>query len=299
MPALRCLVPALCLFAAACGGEEASLGGSLHPSLLGGGDGEGWTVWAEEAERETPVRDGEFELKELAAGPVHLQLRRDGNAVGRITVPALAGGTDVRLMGLRVEPRSGLAFPSSVEVDGGGTVWVNGIRMAPVGTVPDSVDGRGVILALEPGAGVMLFRPDDGSLPDLRLVAGPRTAPLTVDDLAVGDSLRVAGRLERDYVVVSLLEPAGTLDDGDAGDVGEDASAGDDVSAAEPMPVTDAPSSDGTSTPSAATSPSSAARASSAPAVVSRGPPPGRGRDDRGRGRGKGEGKGKGGKKND
>lgn len=209
MYALRRIAPALCfLAAAACGGEGASLSGSLHPSLLGGGDAEGWTVWAEEAERETPVRDGSFELKDLAPGPVHLQLRHEGNAAGRIIVPALAAGTGVRLLELRVEPRSGLAFPSAVEVDGGGTVWVNGIRVAPAGTIPDSVDTRGAVLALEPDARVMLFRPDDANLPDLRLVAGPRTAPLTMDDLTVGDSLRVAGRREHDYVVVSLLAPA-------------------------------------------------------------------------------------------
>lgn len=297
MPTLRRLAPALFLLAAACGGEGASLSGSLHPSLLG--DGAGWTVWAEEAERETAVRDGKFELKELAPGPVHLQLRREGDPVGRISVPGLTPGTGVRLMELRVEPRSGLAFPSAVEVDGGGVVWVNGIRMAPSGTVPDSVDVRGAVLALEPGAGVMLFRPDDERLPDLRVVAGPRTAPLTVDDLAAGDSLRIAGRLERDYVVVSLLEPAGVPDDGDAGDVGEDESAADDLSSADQESTTDTPPSAGWTPPAAASAP--AARESPAASAVSRAPPAGRGRDDRGKGRGRGNGKakGKGGKKQD
>lgn len=296
MPVLRRFAPALILLAAACGGEGASLGGSLHPSLLRGGADEEWTVWAEEAEREAPVRDGSFELKGLVPGPVHLQLRRGGNAVGRITVPTLPGGAGVRLLELRVEPRSGLAFPAAVEVDGGGVVWVNGIRMAPAGAVPDSVDTRGAILALEPGAGLMLFRPDDGSLPDLRLVAGPRTAPLTADDLAAGDSLRVAGRRERDYVVVSLLEPTGTPGDGDAGDMGDDPSDEDDVSAAGPEPDTPSPD---PSSASVAVTPWPTSRASPAPAVVSRGPREGRGRDDRGKGRGRGKGEGKGGKKQD
>lgn len=296
MSLLRLLAPALLVLAAGCGGDGVSVRGSLHPSLLGDGNGEGWSVWAEEAEREAPVKGGEFELAGLAPGPVHLQLRREGREVGRIAMATLGAGMGVGLEGLRVDESSRLAFPSRVDVEGASVVWVNGIRMGPAEAVPDSVDTRGAVLALQPGAGVVLFRPDDEALPDLRVVAGPRTSPLSVDDLAAGDSLRIAGRRAGDHVVVSLLEPAGVADEGTGGDFGDAGDGGDGLASVDDEPET-AASASPAPVPSVASPP---VRDRPAPAVVSRAPPAaGRDRDDRGKGRGRGNGKGKGGKKQD
>jgi hypothetical protein len=289
MSVFRLVAPTLLVLAAACGGDEVVVRGSLHPSLLGGGEGGAWTVWAEEAEREARVDGGRFELKDLAPGPVHLQLRREGREVGRIAIPTLGVGMTLGLDGLRVDERSRLAFPSEVELEGASTVYVNGIRMGPASAVPDSVDVTGTVLSLQPRAGVMLFRPGDGKLPDLRVVLGPAAGPLTVEDLAAGDSVRIAGRRAGNAVAVSLVEPAGG-DDAPNGDVGETPPPGEPASFDSGSGASDAEEGDAgpaRETSVAATPPVMAP----VPGVGLRGMTPGRGEDGSGRGRGRGQGK--------
>jgi hypothetical protein len=84
--------------------------------------------------------------------------------------------------------------------------------MANDGALPAEVDAHGAILALTDEHDAILFRPDDASLPDLRVVVGLGTETVTPDgdpvdlaSLARGDSIRVKGRADHGFVVAERL----------------------------------------------------------------------------------------------
>jgi hypothetical protein len=204
------VLAAALLLAAGCGRERVTVRGSVHDAA---GEGSGpWSVWAVEAEREAEVRDGRFELGELVPGPVTLELRQAGKAVGRLELATLPGGLALGLEDLRVDRESGRAFPAAVELEGADVVWINGVRMAGARRVPASVDAAGVVLAVADGGDALLFRPADEGIPDLRVVVTPVTQwvtrdgqPATPGAARAGDSLRVQGASERGYVVASRV----------------------------------------------------------------------------------------------
>jgi hypothetical protein len=199
------------LMAAACQRRDVALGGTFRDPGLASDTT--LTVRAVEAQREAPVRAGAFELKGLVAGPVTLEVRSRGRAVARIDVPDLPPGAWLEMQGLRVDPASGRAFPTSVDLRGAKVATVNGVRMAPADRLPGEVDVRGTVLATSDDGTALLLRAADSTLPDLRVVIMPTTQsatrdgdPVPLDHVARGDSLRVKGRRQGGFVLAAGIE---------------------------------------------------------------------------------------------
>jgi hypothetical protein len=196
---------------AACHGGDVAIGGTFRgPGLAADST---LTIWAVEAQREAPVTRGAFEMKGLVAGPVTLEVRSGGRAVGRIEVPDLPGGARLELEGLRIDRASGRAFPASVGLRGAKVATVNGVRMAPPGRLPAEVDVGGTVLAMSDDGAAILLRAADSTLPDVRVVVMPSTQsatrdgdPVPLDHVARGDSLRVKGKLRGAYVMAEGIE---------------------------------------------------------------------------------------------
>jgi hypothetical protein len=210
----RSSIPALIAFtlaAAGCRGGDVSLGGTFRDPVLAADSS--LTVWAVEAQREAPVRGGAFELNGLVAGPVTLEVRSRGRAIARVEVPDLPGGARLEMLGLRVDPASGRAFPASVSLRGAKVATVNGIRVAAPDRLSGDVDVRGTVLARSEDGAALLLRAADSTLPDLRVVVMPSTQAATPDGdpvpagrIARGDSLRVKGRRQGAYVMAAGIE---------------------------------------------------------------------------------------------
>ena len=179
------MVPALAL--AACGGGEdgAAVEGTFAPGFAPTG------VWVVESERSEPADSAGFRLADLTPGPVSLRLMSGSDTAAVLNLSGLAPGAWLRLEGLRVDRESGMAFPRTVQLDGGEMVTVNGLRMAPAGRIPREVDVRGAVLAWSSDAGALLVRPDEARLPDLRVVVGMATEVVGED--GGGAYVRVAG----------------------------------------------------------------------------------------------------------
>lgn len=201
------ILPTLVL--AACGGaaDRVSIRGDFADSASAP-----TLVRAVEAEREVEVKGGAFELRDLAAGPATLRLVRGGDTAGVLALDNAPAGAAVVLHGLRTDARSGRAFPRAVELTGADLLVVNGVRMAGDARIPAEVDAHGAVLALAEERDALLFRPDDASLPDLRVVLGLGTEAVTPDGdpanlaaLARGDSVRVKGRADHGFVVAERL----------------------------------------------------------------------------------------------
>jgi hypothetical protein len=205
---------ALVLFAAllaGCRKGDIAIGGTFRD--IAAGTDSTLSVWAVEAQREAPVKRGEFQLEGLVPGPVSLEVRAGGRPVGRIDVPDLPAGAALTLQGLRVDPVSGRVFPADVALRGADRVTVNGVRMAPNARLPHDVDARGTVLALSGGADAFLLRPADSTAADLRVVVVPSTraatrdgAPAELSAITRGDSVRVKGSTQGGYVIAAAIE---------------------------------------------------------------------------------------------
>ena len=293
---------------AACGGDEgATVAGNFAP-----GAASPTSVWVVEAERSAKADTAGFSIAGLVPGPASMRLMRGGDTAGVLNVGSLPSGSKLTLHGLRVDEASGLAFPRSIELDGADAVVVNGIRMAPAGRVPETVDAGGAVLGWAPDAGAMLLRPQNASLPDLRVIVGPTTELVGTDggqaaasSITPGDSVQVQGRFENGYVLASRITipsrvattdlPGLAPSDGTVDDEPEDER----ESTASSSPATSSGTAERTSTPTPAAAPrSSPVVRSEAPAHTParlRDAPPARERhENRGRGRGNGGGNGKG-----
>ncbi|SOD03411.1 hypothetical protein SAMN05216486_11231 [bacterium JGI 053] len=205
------ILPGLCsaIVLAACNGaaDRVSIRGDFADSASAA-----TVVRAVEAEREAEVKGGAFELRGLSAGPATLRLVRGADSAGTLALDNAPAGAGVVLHGLRTDARSGRVFPRSVELTGVDLLLVNGVRMANDAALPAEVDTPGVILALSGERDAVLFRPDDASLPDLRVVVGLGTETVTADGdpvdpatLARGDSVRVKGHADHGFVVAERL----------------------------------------------------------------------------------------------
>jgi hypothetical protein len=202
-------MPMTALALASCGSAEStiSLRGDFPAS-----DAMPTRVLAVEAQREAEVSGGAFSLAELTAGPATLLFLRDTDTVGAMSLGNLRAGAEVELRGLRVDEATGRAFPASLEAAGAEMVTVNGVRMAPERRLPRRVDAAGTVLAISDAADALLLRPDDASIPDLRVVIDPGTEsvspdgdPVPAENLAPGDSVRVEGATHRGLVLATRL----------------------------------------------------------------------------------------------
>jgi hypothetical protein len=293
---------------AACGGEEgATVAGNFAP-----GAGSPTSVWVVEAERSADADTAGFSIADLVAGPASMRLMRGSDTAGVLNVGSLPSGSKLTLHGLRVDEASGLAFPRSVELDGADAVVVNGIRMAPEGRVPENVDAGGAVLGWAPEPGAMLLRPQNASLPDLRVIVGPTTELVGTDGgqaaasaITPGDSVQVEGRFENGYVLASRITIPSRIADTDLPGLAPT------DEGADGEPDDEGESTASSSTPASgdgagrAATPAPAAAPRSSPVVRSEAParaparvrdaPPGRERNEnRGRGRGNSGGNGKG-----
>ncbi len=293
---------------AACGGDEgATVAGNFAP-----GAGSPTSVWVVEAERSAGADTAGFSIAGLVPGPASMRLMRGGDTAGVLNVGSLTSGSKLTLHGLRVDEASGLAFPRSIELDGADAVVVNGIRMAPEGRVPENVDADGAVLGWAPEAGAMLLRPQNASLPDLRVIVGPTTELVGTDGgqaaasaINPGDSVQVQGRFENGYVLASRITIPSRVAATDVPGLAPSDEGTDDESENErESPASSSPAASGGAAPRTA-SPTPAAAPRSNPVVRSEAPvraparvrdaPPGRERNEnRGRGRGNGGGNGKG-----
>lgn len=188
-----------------CGGGGAAVEASFAPGT------EVDAVSVAESGRTESADTAGFALEGLSPGPARIRLVRGGETVGilQIAVPA---GARLRLLGLAVDPASGLAFPRSVDLDGAETLSLNGLRFAPEGRVPRRPELGGEVLAWSHEAGALLLRPEDERLPDLRVVVLPDTDVVGTDgggadvrSIAAGDPVRLEGRREGGYVVAERL----------------------------------------------------------------------------------------------
>lgn len=187
-------------------------------------------VWHFGGEERAVVDGGAFRLEGLSGEPIDLRFTSDEGVHARMEIRELAGGARVDLLGVWLE--DGLAHASAVHLDGADLVTINGIRFAPAGALPRELDERGVVLAAGRSGDALLVRPLDESLPDLRVVVTPATEvvspdgePVPADGAEVGDTLRIAGRAERGYLVATRLELpriSALRDSGDGNDADDD-----------------------------------------------------------------------------
>jgi hypothetical protein len=196
LPSLLLLLPL-----AACGDETLTLRGSLLDGTPG------TEVYVVGQSLRAPIEADSFVIEDLpAAEVVEIEFAEEGERLGRMRIEKW-NGRDVGLRGIWVE--DGVAFASAL--DGEATATVNGLRMAGPEALPRSVGVRGRVLALSGDADALVLRPDDESLPDLRVLVTPGTAfewesgePADVY-VSIGDSLRVEGPVEAGYVVATAL----------------------------------------------------------------------------------------------
>jgi hypothetical protein len=200
------------LLLAGCGGGDPVVRGTLREDALRAAGSDPLYVWAEEGGDPIPVREGRFEITEAPRGPILLRFGDGEEARARMEIRDLPEGAELDLEGIRIDRESGLAFPTSVRLEGAEGVLVNGLRLAPAEAVPARVEEDGVALAVAREAGTLLFRPASARLPDLRVVVTPGTEvvtpdgdPVDVEELEAGDSLRVEGATEAGLVVARRL----------------------------------------------------------------------------------------------
>lgn len=205
---------ALLVLLSSCGGER-SLVGTLEEGS------EATHVWVVGGGQRTEVVGDSFRLREVPEGVLDLRFAREDDELAAMELDAIPGG-EVRLEGIWLE--DGLATPTRVSLEGASWILVNGLRLGPPGALPAQVDVAATVLSVADGGDALLARPADAALPDLRVVITPGTRlrspdgePVELDGLQRGDSVRVRGPAEGEYVVaaeVVVPRRAGTGDGG-------------------------------------------------------------------------------------
>jgi hypothetical protein len=182
------------------------------------------------------VAGDSFRIEGLGGEVVDLRFVDDDGLHARMEIRDAPGGA-IHLRGIWMD--EGAAYPSGVRMEGGGTVTINGVRMADPEGMPEEIDATGVVLAASGSGDAILVRPDAGELPDLRVVVTHATAvtspdgdPVEVDRVEPGDSVTVRGRTEAGYLVASeIVLPRRSATRGDRGepdgDDGDDGGDGD------------------------------------------------------------------------
>jgi hypothetical protein len=291
----RMLILGTVVLLVACGESGATVEGVLLGEGRTAAVRDAWVIGREGREE---VSDGRFVLRDVPPGVVDLRLGDNRGEAARLLIHGLPAGAHLSLHDLRLERGTRLVFPSRIDLDGARTVTINGIRMAPPGSVSGRLREQGVLLAVSGAADALLVRPLNERLPDLRVVVTPTTDVTTPDGdpadaelLSAGDTVQVEGAAEQGYLVATRIVAPRSSVLRSAADEEEDAAP---ARAARPAPSRSTPATRATAEPRSAPAPRAAERPRpepAPPAEARRGPPaepPGRGRgQERGRGRGR------------
>lgn len=179
-------------------------------------------VWAVGVPQRRAVRDGRFLLEGVPAGPVDLRFGNGGEEVAGMRLHEVSARETVDLVGIHLDGETGLAVPEAVHLRRGSLAVVNGLRF---GTPPQSdpdFEARGTVLATDPAARRILFRPRNGEMMiDLR-VAIPEDAEVESEagegvalrHLAPEDTVWIRGALDWEGVVTAtrLVMPQAAAD---------------------------------------------------------------------------------------
>lgn len=184
----------------ACGDDTLTVRGSLLPGSSA------TDVYVVGQPLRAPIESDSFVIGGISGELVELEFAEDGNRLGRMRIERWTG-SELDLRGIWLE--DGIAFASTVEGEGSATV--NALRMAPEGALPRTLSAAVSVLAVSPEGDALMVRPDDGQLPDLRVVVTPGTSIETAAgdpaeaDFRFGDSLRIEGDTEGGYVVATTV----------------------------------------------------------------------------------------------
>jgi hypothetical protein len=167
-------------------------------------------VWADGQAERGSVEAAAFRLDGVRGDTVDLRFATADDVVGWMRIIGLPGRARLTLEGIWFE--EGRAFPSAIGLEDDRVLTVNGLRMAPAGRLPPTIETDATLLALSRDGEALLVRPAEDRLPDLRVVIGPGTAvrtedgdPISLERLEFGDSLRVGGVSEAGFVLAAEI----------------------------------------------------------------------------------------------
>jgi hypothetical protein len=161
------------------------------------------------------VRGCRFRLGVRDSGAVVLAFGDGEDVVGWMYLEDLPARSTLRVERIAVDERS-LAVPGAAALEGGELIRINGLRVGNPRDLPSRVEVEGLVLAVADEAGLLLVRPADEALPDLRVrldlaadvftTAGERGSLATLD---FADPVRIEGRT-RDGLVLArrVIVPA-------------------------------------------------------------------------------------------
>jgi hypothetical protein len=224
-PSMRSAILLLSVLAAAgCRDRSAMVEGVLLEP------GDATWVWAAGGAERQRVDDGAFALDGIRGDTLDLRFATDDEEVGWMRIVGLPAGGRIALDGIWFDDDR--AFPTSVDLGRGGVVSINGLRMSPPGQLRGSVELPATLLALDRSAGVLLARPDDESLADVRVVLPPGVSirgedgePVPLSRMDFGDPFTVRGSVEGGYLIATEVVTPRSLSGG--ADPGSSGSASD------------------------------------------------------------------------
>ena len=191
------------LVAAGCASDEMRVDGTLA------GEWAGDSLWVSAGDAAEPVavRDGAFSLSAPPSGSLELRIGAAAGEGARLRIGRLGPGTRLSLDRLRLDARRGLAFPSSIRLDGVELIEINGLRMADRDAAPGEVEVSGTVLAASGSADALVLRPDAPDRPDYAVlidsatrVTDPSGADARLGALSAGDPVHVGGRMDGPYL---------------------------------------------------------------------------------------------------
>lgn len=169
------------------------------------------SVWHFAGEASSAVRADSFHLAGLRGAELDLRFTSEDGAHARMHLSDVDGGSRIHLGDVWID--DDVAYPSYVEIEDGGLLVVNGIRMGDRRALPGDLRVRAVILAAGRSNDAFLARPLDEALADLRVVITPATEvvspdgdPVRASSAEVGDTVVIAGATESGYLVASRIE---------------------------------------------------------------------------------------------
>jgi hypothetical protein len=146
------------------------------------------------------VRGCRFRVRVRDSGSVVLAFGDEDDTVGWMYLDHLPARSSLVLERIEIDDRS-LAFPGSVALEGSELILINGLRVGNPRNLPARVEVDGLVLSVADEPGLLLVRPADETLPDLRVrldlaadvftTAGERGSLATLE---FADPVRIEGR---------------------------------------------------------------------------------------------------------